>query len=138
MLCCPPWLLPRRVQGGATEEKARRESTSGGKLAKDLASVLFCLALAQGVAYPLGLDAAAALAMGIQACHQDIYMLPCYILRLAKFLMLRGIVGRGTYSCTRHYEYHHVIPCMNREIISFFLAVWSERGMKNACCTAVV
>ncbi|CAM9274276.1 unnamed protein product [Pylaiella littoralis] len=37
-----------------------------GMLAQGLASVLFCVTLAQGVAYPLGLDAAAALAMGIQ------------------------------------------------------------------------
>ncbi|CAM9466745.1 unnamed protein product [Ectocarpus sp. 6 AP-2014] len=39
----------------------------GGGFGKDLANVLFCGLLAQGVAYPLGLDAAAALAMGIQA-----------------------------------------------------------------------
>lgn len=46
-------------------EKAPSPSSSG-KLIKGLASVAFCLALLEGVAYPLGLDAAAALAMGIQ------------------------------------------------------------------------
>eukprot|EP00903_Cladosiphon_okamuranus_P006677 g6518.t1 len=40
--------------------------SSIGKIAKGLAHVILCDALAQGVAYPLGLDAAAALAMGIQ------------------------------------------------------------------------
>lgn len=48
-----------------TQDKDKPSGSDGG-FGKDLASILFCLAFGLGLAYPLGLVPAAALAMGIQ------------------------------------------------------------------------
>eukprot|EP00752_Nemacystus_decipiens_P009488 g8483.t1 len=62
--------------------------SSSGKLAGDLASVIFCVALAEGIAYPLGLDAAAALALGIQF----LAWIPSALVRKETFYDLTGML----------------------------------------------
>ncbi|CAM9259219.1 unnamed protein product [Scytosiphon promiscuus] len=61
----------------------------GGGFGTNLASVLFCGALAQGVAYPLGLDAAAALALGIQ---QFLAWIPSALKKNETFYDLTGML----------------------------------------------
>ncbi|CAN0057268.1 unnamed protein product [Pylaiella littoralis] len=77
------------TKGVASQKQAWRKPKTCGRLAQGLASVLFCVVLAQGVAYPLGLDGAAALAMGIQV----VAWVPSAVAQSEKFYDFTGMLA---------------------------------------------